>query len=202
MLSNSTKLYMPRRIAMTMVASDTRRSVRDPAAAPCTSTLIRFSTNQLNATNGNNKSGGFMYLRSAIQIFAVYIVVFAFVFPPEVFGDGVETRVVFQKGKTSARYKGKLPREYADYDSYYFRARKGQTLSVRLATDKSEGYLAIYETKVLGPDEDTILGNDEKSRDWSGKLPVTGEYSVQVYGVGSMGTRSSGAAYTIEISIR
>lgn len=132
--------------------------------------------------------------------FVITLLFLAMAFPPEVFGDGIEKRVVFQKGKTSAKYKGKLPREYADYDSYYFRARKGQTLSVRLTTDKSEGYLAIYETKVLGPDEDTILGNDEKSRDWSGKLPVTGEYSVQVYGASENGINR--APYTIEITLR
>jgi hypothetical protein len=55
----------------------------------------------------------------------------------------------------------------------------------------------------LGPMEDTILANDEKLREWSGKLPIASEYSVQVYGVSSIDANdASGAAYSIEISLR
>jgi hypothetical protein len=62
---------------------------------------------------------------------------------------------------------------------------------------------AIYETKELGPDEDMILPNNENLRLFTGKLPITSEYSVQVYGVSSIDDKDpTGAAYTIEISIR
>jgi predicted ATPase len=64
----------------------------------------------------------------------------------------------------------------------------------------AEAYLAIYETKELGPDEDTILANDQRSREWTGRLPVKGEYSVQVYDASENGINR--AAYTIEISLR
>jgi hypothetical protein len=52
--------------------------------------------------------------------------------------------------------------------------------------------------------EDAIYANnDEKLRAWSGKLPITSEYSVQIYGVNSIDDKDpSGAAYTIEISLR
>ena len=62
---------------------------------------------------------------------------------------------------------------------------------------------SIYETKQLGPEEDTILQGDETLRLFTGKLPITSEYSVQVYGVSSIDDReASGAAYIIGISLR
>ena len=72
-----------------------------------------------------------------------------------------------------------------------------------MTTTDRDASFAVYETKELGPAEDTILANDEKSRQWSGKLPIKSEHSVQVYGVSSIDDRdASGAAYTIEISLR
>ena len=114
----------------------------------------------------------------------------------------VEKRVVFAKGKSSATYRGRLPRNYAAYDAYFFRAKRGQTLTVKLTATDPGAYLAIYETKQLGPDEDMISAGAEYPRDWSGKLPITSEYSVQIYGVSEAGKRSTGAAYSIEITIR
>lgn len=120
-------------------------------------------------------------------------------FPPEVFGSQIERRVVIPKGKTTAVYRGKLPLD-PNYDAYFFRARKSQTLTVKLTSDDPDAYLAIYETKELGPDEDTILANDQRSRQWSGRLPVRGEYSVQVYDAGENGLNRF--AYRIEITLR
>ena len=116
----------------------------------------------------------------------------------------VEKRVVFAKGKFGASYKGTLPRNYADYDAYVLRARRGQTLSFKLATTDPNAYVAVFETQQeLGPEEDMISAGDEQyPRIWSGKLPVTSEYSVHVYGARSFGQTSSRAPYTIEITIR
>lgn len=115
----------------------------------------------------------------------------------------IERRVVFAKGKSSATYAGKLPRNYADYDAYVFRGKRGQTVSVRLITDDPNAFLAIYETKQeLGPDEDNIsAGEDEHPRAWSGKLPVTSEFSVQIYGARQIEETSKRAPYTLEITI-
>jgi len=116
----------------------------------------------------------------------------------------VEKRVVFAKGKFGASYKGTLPRNYADYDAYVLRAKRGQTLSFKLTSNDPNAYVAVFETQQeLGPDEDIISAGDEQyPRIWSGKLPVTSEYSVQVYGARSFGQSSSRAPYTIEITIR
>jgi hypothetical protein len=137
---------------------------------------------------------------SAISIIVICLLTFSFVFPPEVVGAGVEKRVVFPKGKTTVTYRGKLPLHEGNYDAYFFPAKKMQTLTVKLVSDDPEAFLAIYETKELGPDEDTILGFDKRAREWTGRLPVKGEYSVQVYDASENGVNR--APYTLEISLR
>ncbi len=127
-----------------------------------------------------------MFSSLAILRLAILLLIVSLVFSHEVLGAEVTKRVVFPKGKTSVSYKGKLPREYASYNSYLLRAKKGQTLTVKLTTSDQDAYLAVFETKELGPEEDAILANDEKSRQWSGKLPIKSEYSVQVYGVSTI----------------
>jgi hypothetical protein len=141
-----------------------------------------------------------MYSRLTIGRLTSALLALAFTVSPAVWGANVEKRVVFPKGKTSVSFKGKLPRHANDYDAYFFRAKAQQTLSIKLTSDDPEAYVAIFETRELGPVEDSMLANDEKSRQWSGKLPISSEYSVQVYGTSS-DQASSGAAYTIEISL-
>jgi hypothetical protein len=130
---------------------------------------------------------------------AALMVFTAIFFPLELLGGQLEKRVVFAKGKTTAVYKGRLPLNL-NYDAYFFPARKSQTLTVKLICEDPEAYMAIYEIKELGPDEDTSLANDDRSREWTGKLPVTGEYSVQVYDAAENGLNRF--AYTIQISLR
>lgn len=123
-------------------------------------------------------------------------------FPPEVLADNGQ-RVVFPRGKDSVTLSGKLPRKYADYYYYLVRARKGQTLTVSLDSADPGAHLAIYETKKLGPDEDTILAPTDHPREWSGELPITSDYSIQVYGVREVDDKSAkGLPYTITITIR
>lgn len=119
-------------------------------------------------------------------------------FPQEIFGSTVEKRVLFPKGKGTLTFRGKLPREF-DYDAYVFAAKKGRYVTVKLISTDSDAYLAIYETKTLGPDQDAILPNDKRSVEWTGQLPVGGEYSVQVYDASE--NHITKAAYTIEITL-
>jgi len=119
------------------------------------------------------------------------------------FGDTVR-RVVFPKGKNTVTYRAKLQRQYADYDAYVLRTRRGQTLSVRLISSDPNAHLSIYETKVLGPTEDSMIAEDVSyPREWSGKMPITSEYSIQVYGVRTIDDPAgTGAAYSIEITLK
>lgn len=109
---------------------------------------------------------------------------------------GKEQRVRFQRGRTTAILKGKLPRETAEYDAYIVRGRAGQTLTVHLATSDKQAYLKVFALE-LGPTEDMLTPEeDDIIQDWSGKLPVPGDYSVQVY------TDGKGGDYTLEVTIR
>ncbi|HEV7700606.1 MAG TPA: hypothetical protein VGO43_10300 [Pyrinomonadaceae bacterium] len=115
--------------------------------------------------------------------------------------NDVIKRVVFSKGKTTVTYAGKMPKVYEGYDSYVFRAKKGQTLDVALTAADPAAIVAIYETKVLDPEQNTILGNSEKRREWAAKLPVTGEYEIQVYTTEDS-QESAPRTYSIQITLR
>ena len=140
-----------------------------------------------------------MLLKKYFYHFVVIFIVLSFVFSPEIFGIQIEKKVVFPKGKNSVSYSGRLPKESGDYNYYLLRGKKNQRLSVTLKTTDSDAYIQIYETKQeLGPDQDLISG-EGNNNEWSGKLPVSSEYSIQVYrGENS----SSRASYTIEISLK
>mgnify|MGYP003381719900 CR=1 FL=1 len=125
-------------------------------------------------------------------------IVFVFTFSSEIYGTPIEKRIVFPKGRGVVTYRGKLPKRY-DYDAYILPAKKGRFIAVKLISADPDAYFAIYETKVLGPDEDTILANDHRSVQWTGQLPVNGEYSIQVYDAGE--NRIERGAYMIEITI-
>ena len=116
----------------------------------------------------------------------------------------VEKQVQFAKGKYAATYQGKLPLNSGDYDAYVLRARGGQILSFRLTTAEPNAYVMVFETQQkVDADKDLIsAGDDEFPRVWSGKLPVTSEYSVQVYGARMGGRPSKRSPYTIEIAVR
>lgn len=134
---------------------------------------------------------------------AVFLAIFSFVLFVEKTSAQVEKRVVFAKGKYSATYRGSLPRNYPDFDAYFFRARRGQTLTFKLTTAEPDAWVTVYETQdELDPTEDIVPADIEYPRSWSGTLPVTSEYSVQVYGVRQDGGPSKRSAYTIEITIR
>jgi len=136
--------------------------------------------------------------RDLFTLATVVSIVFAFTISSEVFGAPIEKRVVFPRGRGVATYRGKLPQRY-DYDAYILPAKTGRFITVKLISADPDAYFAIYETKVLGPDEDTILANDRRSVQWTGQIPVNGEYSVQVYDAGN--NRLERGAYTIEIAI-
>ena len=144
-----------------------------------------------------------MFFRQTFLALTICLLAVSLTFPPEIMAD-VTKRVVFPKGKKTVSYKGKLPKQYASYDAYVLRAKKGQTITVKLTTADADASFSIYETKELGPEEDAIYSNTQEIlHEWSGKLPITSEYSVQIYGVSNIDDKDvSGAAYTIEISLR
>jgi hypothetical protein len=140
-------------------------------------------------------------IQKIVSRVACWLMLFSLVVPAE--AQTVGKRVRFAKGKTSVVYKGKLPRNNADYDYYVLRARKGQTLTVKIITDDADASLTVYETQQLGPDEDAVTPAAPKPlREWSGKLPLTSEYSIQVYGPDDIDKKGTGKPYTLEISVK
>src|SRR5688500_11945231 len=79
------------------------------------------------------------------------------------FASEVLRKVVFAKGSNTAGFKGRLPKQYAVYDAYVLRVRKGQRISVKLTTDDPDASFSIYETKKFGPDEDLIFDSKPDS---------------------------------------
>jgi len=114
--------------------------------------------------------------------------------------QGKEQAIRFAKGSAaSATYKGRVPKSEYDYDAYLLkRAKAGQVLGFTLESADPAARVVVYAME-LGPTEDLIapakLGG-APLRKWSGKLPVTGGYSVQVYG------KRPGTSYTLKVSLK
>jgi hypothetical protein len=87
-------------------------------------------------------------------------------------GTVVERRVKFAKGKTSVTLRGKA--RYAMSYVYNVRAQKGQHMSVQL---KSARGLVTFS--LTAPDTQTVE-NAFGTKDWSGDLSQTGDYSIVV----------------------
>jgi len=118
-----------------------------------------------------------------------------------------EQRVQFDRGRTGALLKGATPKpDDGDFDQYLLGARQNQTLTVHLNTADAKAYLIIYSVDMSPPNDCISCGRGGFSRhtplppqlrDWSGRLPVNGDYSIQVY------TESKGGIpYTLNVSIR
>lgn len=82
----------------------------------------------------------------------------------------IERRVKFAKGQTSVALRGKA--RYAMSYVYHVRAQKGQHMSVRLNSDRG-----LVTFSLTAPDTQTVE-NAFGTRDWSGDLPQTGDYSI------------------------
>ena len=140
-------------------------------------------------------------MRAIRQLMLGVLVTTAMALPPELYADNGR-RVVFARGKDTATYSGRLPRRTGDYYYYLVRAKKGQTLTVQLDSVAPGARLAVFETKLLGPEEDALLSPGDGKQEWSGKLPVTSDYSIQVYDMPDAGARPSAAQYIITITVR
>jgi hypothetical protein len=142
-----------------------------------------------------------MKMLRRFQTVALLLIIPSVIYTPDLIAQDVVKRVVFSKGSSEAVLTGRLPRSFADYHAYTLKIRRGQKLTIDLETSEQDAYVAVYETQVLEPDEDAILGNDKHSRSWTGTVPVTSTYSVQVYGSSSVDHSSSAAPYRLTISV-
>ena len=98
----------------------------------------------------------------------------------------------FKRGSSSVTLNGRVRPEGNRY-LYFFKARKGQRLTVRLVSDDNN---AVCDLMWHGGFDANPIA--EGVADWSGKLPPSdiGEYSIEVKSTGGL------AKYVLEVSIR
>src|SRR5215207_5093900 len=106
--------------------------------------------------------------------------------------EQVIKRLRFTRGSSSKTVKGQVSPEGNRY-LYFFKARKGQRLTVRLVSDDGN---AVCDVMSHGRfDANPVV---EGTADWAGRLPAAdaGEYSIEVRSTGGL------ARYTLAVTIR
>lgn len=106
--------------------------------------------------------------------------------------EQVIKRLRFARGESSKTVKGSVSPE-GDRYLYFFKARRGQRLTVRLVSDDGN---AVCDVMSHGQfDANPVV---EEATDWTGRLPAAdaGEYSVEVRSTGGV------ARYVLEVTIR
>jgi hypothetical protein len=128
--------------------------------------------------------------RIAVKQAAVLVLTFLLLFTA-IAQTGRTQRVRFPRGRTTAVLKGAVVR--ATQDQYILGARGGQKMIVHITSREKNAVFAI-----LGPDATALPGAEEgaDATDWSGELPLSGDYSIWV-----SPTRGN-ATYTLEVTIR
>lgn len=104
-------------------------------------------------------------------------------------------RVQFKKGSAEAIIKNQI-KGYEAVD-YLLGAKAGQTMSVNLKTNNGANYF-----NVLPPGSDAAIATGEiLGNQWTGTLPVDGDYRVRVYLMRSAARRNETANYTLSVGI-
>ena len=106
----------------------------------------------------------------------------------------VKTRIKFPAGTSSTAVKGTI-RGYA-YRDYIVRANADQTITASVSSANTYTILTIFR-----PDGDNLDGAAQMD-EFSGTLPVTGDYVIRV-GMMRAGARRPGAVsnFTLKVSI-
>jgi hypothetical protein len=111
--------------------------------------------------------------------------------------DGIESRPLqFAKGTSSAVVKGSIKGERTI--DYKLRAKAGQTMSVTLKTSNGANYFNVLPPGSTG---EAIFVGSTSGNDWTGQLPVDGEYTVRIYLMRSAARRNEAADYTLTVGI-
>jgi hypothetical protein len=105
--------------------------------------------------------------------------------------EGLTKRVRFARGRTTATLKNSVVR--GTRDRYTLGARAGQKMSVQITSIERNAVFTIYT-----PDGGTLegAGAGEDVMNWSGELPASGDYVIEVGG-----TRGN-ATYTLKVTVR
>jgi hypothetical protein len=93
-------------------------------------------------------------------------------------GEPQATRIKFPSGGTSATVQGSVPP--GGVKRYVLGAMAGQTMTVRLTPDNAQAYVVIW-----GADGTVLLSGAGEGKKWSGPLPRTQDYYIDVKSSGS-----------------
>ncbi|MCA8879314.1 MAG: hypothetical protein KDA73_04985 [Rhodobacteraceae bacterium] len=110
------------------------------------------------------------------------------------------TAIHFEHGNDNGAARGAITgKEYADY---VLGAQKGQTMSVAIAIDSTDGDGTIY-FNILPPESDNVaIFNGSTSGDFGSiKLPQSGDYTIRVYLMGNDADTRKTVHYTLSMTI-
>lgn len=102
------------------------------------------------------------------------------------------TRINFNPDGTTAGQNGTAPAGTLPV-RYVFTATQGQVLNLKLTAAANSASIAVY-----APDGSTVKPSDI-SPIWSGPLPVTGEYRIEI--LNSLGLGASPVPFTLDINV-
>ena len=106
-----------------------------------------------------------------------------------------QERVSFHAGASSATLSGSIKGD--EIIDYKLGAKAGQTMSVSMKTSNGANYF-----NVLPPGSDAAIANGSTlGNEWTGTLPVDGDYTVRVYLMRSAARRNETAKYTLTVGI-
>lgn len=123
-----------------------------------------------------------------VAAFSVLLLLATFAFASQ---EGLTKRVRFARGRTTTTLKNSVVR--GTRDRYLVGAREGQKMSVSITSVEQNAVFTIH-----APSNDTLEGAGEAhdAKSWSGRLPESGDYVIEVGG-----TRGN-ATYTLKVTIR
>jgi uncharacterized protein YegP (UPF0339 family) len=111
------------------------------------------------------------------------------VIPPAPAPEPTAQRIEFSAGGTSATVPGQV--ETGAIGRYVLKASAGQTIYVTLVPTSGEAILAIY-----GADGTVLISDHAGTTTWSGPLPITQDYTIDVINVAYSAT-----AFTLQVAI-
>jgi hypothetical protein len=102
-------------------------------------------------------------------------------------GTSIVSRISFARGRTTAVLRGTVHRGMSH--DYLLKARGGQNMSVHLTARGGVSF------DILSPAGDLLA----QSKDWSGELPQSGDYRINVL---PDTTTERTISYTLEVTVR
>jgi len=143
--------------------------------------------------NSFSCSFSFSYLRKSALICGCFFLLAATTAMAQHGGKAEPNRIVFKHGTTSTTVNGTVRGD--EEAEYVLTARKGQRLIIKLTSVPLKS--SVFQ--LLGEDNDTLGLEHDANFEYSGVLPKTGDYFIDV----SRPTQSKGTSrYKLTVTIR